>query len=634
MAAWVFTIAPGSPAQTPATAPANAGGGKDKILRSTRTGVFEEFHMRDADLRGVLELLSRQSRVNIIATKEISGKVPAVDLYSVTFEEALAAVVAATGFTYYKDGETIYVCTSKERAEKEKALRKTEVRTFRLSYITANDGKTLVTPLLSTDGSIVVSPAAAVGISTSSTEAGGNSYAASDVLLVKDYKDILDKIEALIKENDVRPEQVLIEATILEIKLEETNALGIDFNALSGVNFTNLNSTTNSLQSLATGTGIGTSTFLPGNKATFRTDFNSAVPSGGMTFGFISNKVAFFIRALESVTDTTVLANPKLLVLNKQRGEVIVGTKKGYLTLTSTETANVQSVQFLETGIRLVVRPYVTRDGYIRLELHPEDSTGDVVQIGDFALPSETTTEVTSNVLVRDGHTIVIGGLFREQTTPSRSQVPYLGNIPYLGTLFRQTTDKTERKEVIVLVTPHIIRQAVDEAVSEQIKDDVERYRIGARKGLRWWGRDEVAQLHMRWAKEELRAGERDKALWNVDMALAVQPQLIQAIRFKERLSEEAYWSGRSQYSTAKYVIQRMIMQELGKPVEGVIPPLKPLDGGKLPADVRKALGIDARPEPPLPGAELLKPADVEPELTPAGKAPQSGKRNSQPGPE
>jgi type II secretory pathway component GspD/PulD (secretin) len=213
------------------------------------------------------------------------------------------------------------------------------------------------------------------------------------------------------------------------------------------------------------------------------------VPAGGLTIGFMSNNVGFFVRALESITDVTVMANPKLLVLNKQRGEVFVGSEDGYLTTTFTETTATQTVEMLKTGTRLVVRPFIGRDDYVRLEVHPEDSSGFVAVVGQSALPSKRTTEATSNVLVRDGHTIIIGGLFREETGIGRSQTPLIGNVPYLGALFRSTGDSTKREEVIILITPRIITKEADDAVSEQHKDEVERFRIGQRKGLRWWGR-------------------------------------------------------------------------------------------------------------------------------------------------
>jgi len=564
----------------------------------TRPGTFE-IHYRDADLRGVLQQLSAQSRKNIIATKDVSGKVTA-DLYGVTFTEALNSVLRASGFVYEEDGNFVYVMTAKEMADRLKASRKLEVRTFRLSYITSTDARTLITPVLSNDGTAAITPAAGAGIETSGTETGGVNYASDDVLVVRDYPDNLDRVAAILKELDVKPDQVLIEATILRATLTEDNALGVDFNILSGIRFDHMGSTSPGIQSMTTGNVVGDT--LNRNAATFRTDFNTAIPAGGMTIGFLSDKISMFVRALESVTDVTVLANPKLLVINKQRGEVMIGNRDGYITTTFTETTATQTVEFLETGTRLVVRPYIAKDGYVRMEIHPEDSSGDVVQVGQSALPSETTTEVTSNVLVRDGRTIVIGGLFRERTSNGRAQIPLLGNVPYLGTLFRRTIDATNREEVIVLVTPRIIKEEVDEKTTQQIKNDIERFRMGQRKGLRWWGRTRLAQRHMRWAKQELTAGRRGKALWNVDMALSLEPRMEEAIRMKERLTSKAYWSDESQYSAVKYIIERMVMQELGKPVERIIPPRKPREARKIAPKVRKAFNIGPRYEDPLPG--------------------------------
>jgi len=309
-----------------------------------------------------------------------------------------------------------------------------------------------------------------------------------------------------------------------------------------------------------------------------------------------------FIKALETVTETSVLANPKLLVVNKQRGEIIVGKRDGYLTTTVTDTVATQTVQFLETGTKMVVRPFIAKDGFIRMEIHPEQSDGHIELFDKNALPTQTTTEVTSNVMVRDGRTIVIGGLFKEESNPTRSQIPILGNIPYLGTVFRQTSDVAKRNEIIVLLTPHIIKHDVDEGVSEQLKDDVERFRIGARKGLRCWSAQRLAETHVRWAKEALREGKRDRALWNLDLALACDPRQVDAIRLKEQVTQKAYWSDLPRNSAANHVIQRMIMQELGKPVERIIPPDKPLDADRVDPDVRKALGIQQRIQDPLPG--------------------------------
>jgi len=583
----------------------------EDAIRRSRDDAFE-IHVQGADLRGVLQLLSTQGKRNIIATQEVKGSVTA-DLYGVTFEEALDAVMRSTGYVYEAKGEFIYVYTPKQYEALKQAERKTVVAVFKLSYLTAEDAQTLISPALSRDGMIALTPEAAAGIATSDTETGGNDLGTEDVLVVRDYEENVKQIGELLDKLDIKPEQVLIEATILRATLTEDNDLGIDFNVLCGVDFESLGSS-NARLTNPDGTVInqdGTRDFA------FNSAFSNAVPAGGMTIGFLTNQVNVFIRALESVTDVTVVANPKLLVVNKQRGEVMIGNRDGYLTTTITETVATQTVQFLETGTRLVVRPYVGKDGYVRMEIHPEDSSGNVVPVGTAQLPRETTTEVTSNVMVRDGHTIVIGGLFRERTDNGRSQIPLAGNVPYLGTLFRSTNDATAREEVIVLVTPHIVRQEEDEQTSEQIRDDVERFRIGQRKGLRCWGRTPLSQTHMRWARAALAAGDRGKALWNIDMALSLQPRMEEAIRLKERLTQQAYWADTARISTVRYVIQQMIMQELGKPVERIVLPGKPRNVENVEPEVREAFGIGRRYEDPLPG-EIAYPSRLNWQSEPA----------------
>ncbi len=638
------TTAPGSsskPSSPAASAPA-----EETTVRVARPGTFE-IHFRDSGLREAFELLGSQGHKNIVATKEVTGKVNA-DLYDVTFKEALEAILGSTGFAYVEEGNFIYVMTPEQLQKKVESQRKLSTRIFHLVYINAADAKTLISPALSKDGSVQVTPAASAGIGTSSTDGGGNSYATSDLLVVRDYDENLDRVEKMINEMDVKPQQVLIEATVLQASLSETNELGIDLNTLSGVNFTALgtvgNTTSGSSSSGSSGTTGGTTptgpNLTPANSVTqhqsgtFRTDFAAGVDSGGTggaSFGYIGNQLAVFLRALETITDTTVLANPKLLVVNKQRGEVMVGSKDGYLTTTVTETVSTQTVQFLETGTRLIVRPFIGKDGYVRMEIHPEQSSGSVSVVGTSALPQEDTTEVTSNVLVRDGHTIVIGGLFRETTSNSRTQVPGIGNIPILGTAFRYTNDSTSRNEIIILITPHIIQQAPDETASEQIKDDVERFRIGARKGLQWFGRSRLVNMYVEHAKDAVAEGKIDLALCDLDMALSMQPRQIEAIRLKERLTRKAYWADEPRDSSIDYVIQHMMMHELGKPTSDIIPPRKPLEASRVDPAVRESMGIEQEYQEPLPIGKLIDGRQCQEPLRKSGDSKTNSAGNASP---
>ena len=516
-----------------------------------------EMHVRDLDLASVLQMLSMQSQRNIVASQSVSGTVTA-NLYRVTFEEALTAILAGNGCAWREEGNFIFVYTNTELQEMVDATRQTFSRLIRLHYARAADVQAMIQPLLSDIGTVTMSPQTSVGIASDPEQGGGDSYAIEDCLLVVDYPENIEAIEKLVAEIDVRPRQVLVEATILRARLNEETSLGIDFDLVGGIDFTGLSASSTGIRDLATGN-------LPAmefNNTTFAgmTDFRGAVPAGGFTFGLIKNNIAAFIRALEQVTDTTVLANPKILAVNKQRGEVIVGQRDGYLTTTVTETAAVQSVEFLETGTQLIFRPIIGDDGYVRMEIHPEDSTGGITAAN---LPSEQTTEITTNVYVRDGNTILIGGLFREVTTASRGQLPLIGNVPIAGALFRNSRDSTQREEVIILLTVHIIKddEAITEASIEAVQD-VERYRVGMRQALQWFGRERLAQAHYHWALEHLANGHMSRALWDLDLALNNSPKLLAAAKAKEELLDKRAWEEDS--SSIRGFLSRLIMKEQG----------------------------------------------------------------------
>jgi type II secretory pathway component GspD/PulD (secretin) len=259
----------------------------------------------------------------------------------------------------------------------------------------------------------------------------------------------------------------------------------------------------------------------------------------GLRIGASSGDMAIFITALESITDVTILANPKILAVNKQEGYVQIGKKLGYRGSTAISTGGVATqgeVQFLDTGTVLTFRPYIGNDGYIRMDIYPKDSTA---QLNIDKVPDETVTQVRTNVIVKDGETIVIGGLFRDVVTTGRSQVPLLGDLPLVGGLFRGTDDRTERQEVIVLLTPHIIEEPSD-LDGQARAADISRKRFGAKDGLQWMDRAKLAEDH--YAKAVASYGEHDtlSAMEQVSAALRLRPTYLEAIRLKERIIAES----------------------------------------------------------------------------------------------
>ncbi|MFQ5591421.1 MAG: type II secretion system protein GspD, partial [Phycisphaerae bacterium] len=372
-------------------------------IRVSKAGAVE-MHVANLPLSTVLETLSMQSHRNIVATPNVAGTVTA-HLYKVTFEEALRAILAANGAGYREEGNFVFVYTNAELAEIIAQETPLVTRIFPLHFCTSRDALTVVTPMLSKSGTAVAAPQAMRGLKSLANDAGSDDMAQRNYIAVRDRPDVLDAVEKTLQELDVPPAQVLVEATILAVTLDDENALGVDFTVVGGVDLELLGAISNAVTDLSLGE-------LPIDRlerfnANVSTDMSGEVPDGGLTVGVIKDHVGVFVRALESITDTVVLANPKVLALNRQRAHVIVGRRDGYLTTTVTETQAIQNIEYLETGTQLIFRPFIGDNGTVRLELHPEDSVGAVTN----GLPSEQTTEVTTNVVVQDGQTVLIGGL-------------------------------------------------------------------------------------------------------------------------------------------------------------------------------------------------------------------------------
>lgn len=505
-------------------------------IKVNDTGALE-IHVRDAEIDSVLELLSYETRTNIVATPSVKGQISA-NLFSVKLADALDAILTPNNFGYRRAGNTIFVGTAEEIAAQ---LPPPETRVFRLKYLTKVEASAAIKGVLSAKGKVsggdAEGAASTPGASGSSGAVNGGGSASIDFLMVSDTADRLDRVTKLLEEIDVRPRQVLIEATILRATLNESNQFGIDFTMLGGIDFQNVSSTSNASADLTTGQ------LQPGDlqQTTFNANTNliGTIP-GGFTFGLVKDSIAGFIKALESVTDVSVIANPKVLALNRQDAQVIVGRRDGYLTSTTTETSTVQTVEFLETGTQIRIKPIINENGTVRLIVHPKDSNGGLTAAN---LPFEETTEAQADILINDGHTVLIGGLFRERTVGSREQVPLVGNIPVIGLLFQRQSNDTIREEVIILLTVNVLKDTREEQTrSERLLDDIERVRVGSRKGLLGTGRERLAQAYYQEALRRYETGELDKALLNVRMALHNQPRHLSALKLKEELLGKRMW--------------------------------------------------------------------------------------------
>lgn len=529
-------------AALPTIAQDQAGGGDEPVVNVTDYDVVD-IAVKDAELAQVLQMLSLQSRKNIISSKNVSATVTA-NLYDVTFKEALDAILKVNGYTWVEEGNFIYVYTQEEYNQIQDANRQTVGQIFDLNHLSAASALELITPFLSDRGRAAAQGDVEAGFVPDTSNGGADGYAYNVRIVINDYPENIERIAELLRELDTKPDQVLVEATIIQTLMDEANAFGIDFSVVGSLDFANIVSPLNPVGALITGGAAGG--FQPADNSAQAGQVNvgNTAGPGGLKLGLISNDVSVFLRVLDEVTDNTILARPKIMALNRQRAEVLVGARVGYLSTTATETTTTQTVQFLDTGVQLVFRPFISKDGTIRMELKPSVSEASLRTVTDsvganVTIPDELTNEVTTNVRIRDGQTLVLGGLFREATQVSRRQVPVLGDIPIVGAAFRGQDDSVERSEIIFLITPTITHDDTLWENGEEMMAMSELVRIGAREGLLPFSRDKLTASHNQSAIEARNAGDTDLAMYHINNSLRMNANQPSLIEMRQQLSGE-----------------------------------------------------------------------------------------------
>jgi type IV pilus assembly protein PilQ len=505
---------------------------------------------KESTIQDGLRLLAARCKKNIVPSSKVDGALSVSRLYNVTFEQALEAVLGAN-FKYEQEGNFVKVYTVDEFKKLKEDLSRMTYKVITLYYISAAEAKKLITPILSSAGKIETSTPAEKEISgggaggssggaSLTSKGGGDNPAIHDTIVLYDYPENIEKALDIIKILDVRPKQVLVEATILSATLTEGMELGVDLNAAAGTSLIGTSATENLVSGSTVSRGTSATTpieqIADGVAGTaLETAGFAKTGSNGLRFGVTTGNVAAFITALEAVTDVTVLANPKILAVNKQEGSVQIGKTLGYRDSTTIGQGGIATqgeVKFLPTGTVLVFRPYIGNDGYIRMDIYPKDSTA---QLNADKVPDETTAQLRTNVLVKDGQTIVIGGLFRDVIKTTRSQVPLLGNLPILGALFRGTSDTSERQEVIVMLTPHIIDEP-SQTNGLAREEDVRRKREGAKLATQGIGRARLAEDCYAKAAKYYTEGNFESAMHEVEVALILRPTYLEALRLRERI--------------------------------------------------------------------------------------------------
>jgi len=269
---------------------------------------------------------------------------------------------------------------------------------------------------------------------------------------------------SILKELDQPSKSALIEVTVAEVDLTDTNSLGVQWALNGGIVSTSTSSSTGTATTPTTGvTSAGSSASL-----------NS---TGGLTVNYLSGtgKVAATISALSAITKVTVLSTPRVMVRNGQSASITVGDQVPIITsqlsnantqVSGTTGGILQTIQYLPTGVILKVKPVIHSGNRVELDVSQEVSSAASTTTGVSTSPTISTRKVDTKLSIRDGATVLLGGLMSNTDTKGDSGIPFLKDIPGLGQLFRTNTDQSVKQELIVLITPYIID---DDLVAEQV---------------------------------------------------------------------------------------------------------------------------------------------------------------------
>ncbi|MDA7951594.1 MAG: hypothetical protein MPJ24_08915 [Pirellulaceae bacterium] len=483
--------------------------------------------IKESEIRDVFELLSEESGLSIMATSSVTGTTSAI-LHNTTAKKAFDAIVQSTGFVSTEQDGVLYVGTVEEIGAMVKAHAKVATRIYRPNHIEVAELKTLLEPLITEGIGQIISSTEAETTVGEGALGERNTNGSRDVLLVRDYETVLLKLDSYVVDLDIPPLQVQIEAMILSVNLSDKNELGVDFEVLRNESNARL---------------------LSGSPLTTLGGIN--VSDGGLKIGFLDSSVSALITALETVGDTNVVASPRLTCLNRAEADILIGDEIGYISTTVTETAATQTVEFLEVGTQLTIKPFIASDGTIRMSVQPELSSGDVQVIQNFTIPRKNVTKVTTDILCNDGATVVIGGLIREQLADSTSQIPLLGSWPLVGPAFRQKKETTDRHEIIILITPRIVQNDLANHEGHEIGGAFMQRQATYAEKMSLIGKRHYGRRYQRLAQTAWSAGDAQSALRYVNLALHFDQLNLETIRLRNEIiqnSDEGNQTIRSQY--------------------------------------------------------------------------------------
>lgn len=422
------------------------------------TGKRVDFTAKDLDIIQFLQAIAEVSKRNIVASDDVSGRV-SLRLRNVPWDEALDIVLRTKGLAKEEIGSIIRIAPAEKLLAEREATFKNQmmaqeieplkVRLIPVNYATGREVADRVKDILSPRGTVSVDER-------------------TNVLIVKDMVSNLAKAELLVRNLDTQTPQVLIEARIVEAQTSFTRTLGIQWGGAARASAATGNPTGLVFPNLVSVSGAATDAVTPIQGVAPEPNFGVNLPatvgtnSGGavgFVFGSAGGSTLLNLRLSAAEVNGTIktISAPKVTTMDNTQATIGQGIS---IPFSQVSAAGVNTM-FVEARLSLDTTPHVTADGSILLRIRATNNQPNPQLTGANGQPSISRREATTNVLVKDGETTVIGGIYTRRSSLNLDGVPYLSRIPVLGTLFRKRSETEDRTELLIFITPRIVnRQA------------------------------------------------------------------------------------------------------------------------------------------------------------------------------
>ena len=473
----------------------------NKLTQGTKGGYKGEklsLNFQNVEVRAVLQVIADFTGLNIITSDTVAGNLT-LRLKDIPWDQALDIILQTKGLDMRKNGNVVLIAPREELALKEKqqlesALQIAQLEpliseSFQLNYIKASDLQNLITTNRQQQFGAGAGQTATTGGQGSILSQRGVAMVdpRSNILFVQDTAAVMEEVRKIIRQIDFSIRQVLIEARIVIAGDDFSQQLGIRFGQQTGFTLSRGKYAGGTSGSLNTQPVVTCNAGVCKRETRTQTPFELASglasagysdspqlnvnlpvpnPAGQLALTLINlgsgNLINLELSALEADARGKVISSPRVVTADNQKAAIEQGTEIPYVTPGSANSP--ATVSFKKAVLRLEVTPQITPDNRIIMVVEiRKDAVGQYVQLGGgFSVPSIDTKNVITQIHVNNGDTAVIGGIFEEEVRNDVTQVPFLGNLPILGYLFKQTGVSSKKTELLIFLTPRIVKESVN----------------------------------------------------------------------------------------------------------------------------------------------------------------------------